>query len=60
MGRGIVEIFRDIPEPRSGNGIRHNLEDILTIAILATLCECTQFTEMELFGKEREEWLGSF
>ena len=60
MNKGLIEIFRDIPDPRNGNGIRHELDEILTIAILAILCECTQFTEMELFGKEREEWLRTF
>lgn len=33
---------------------------MLTIAILAILCECMQFTEMELFGTEREAWLRTF
>lgn len=60
MNKGIVEIFRGIEDPRKGNGIRHKLEEVLTIAILAVLCECTQFTEMELFGIEREEWLRTF
>lgn len=60
MGRGLVEILKEVPDPRSGNGILHKLEDILTIAILAILCECTQFTEMQLFGEEREEWLRGF
>jgi len=60
MNKGIVEIFREIPDPRNGNGIRHKLDEILTIAILSILCECTQFTEMELFGIEREKWLHTF
>ena len=63
MNKGIIEIFRDMPDPRKGNGIRHELEEILTIAILAILailCDFTQFTEMELFGVEREEWLRTF
>ena len=60
MGGSLVEIFRDIPDPRTGNGIRHKLEEILIIAILAILCECVRFTEMELFGQEREEWLRTF
>ena len=57
---GLIEIFRDIPDPRSGNGIRHRLDEILTIAILAILCDCAKFTEMELFGQEREGWLRTF
>lgn len=60
MGRGMVEIFQGISDPRTGNAKKHRLEEILTIAILAMLSECTQFTEMELFGKEREGWLHSF
>jgi len=56
----LIEIFRGIPDPRTGNAIRHKLDEILSIAILAVLCECSKFTEMELFGKEREEWLRTF
>ena len=55
--RGIVEIFRGIPDPRTGNATRHKLEEVLTIAILAILSECAQFTEMELFGLEKADWL---
>jgi predicted transposase YbfD/YdcC len=60
MKKGLVEIFKCIPDPRIGNAIRHKLDEILTIAILATLCGCSQFTEMELFGREREDWLRTF
>jgi len=60
MDGGLINIFRDIPDPRRGNGIRHRLDEILIIAILAVLCDCSKFTEMELFGQEREEWLRTF
>lgn len=60
MSRGIIEIYKGIPDPRRGNAKKYLLEEILTIATLAVLCDCTQFTEMELFAKEREEWLRSF
>jgi predicted transposase YbfD/YdcC len=60
MSGTLIEIFRGIPDPRKGNGIRHRLDEILTIAILAVLCDCVKFTEMELFGQEREEWLRTF
>lgn len=60
MSGSLIEIFRGIPDPRTGNAIRHKLDEILSIAILAVLCECSKFTEMELFGKEREEWLRTF
>lgn len=60
MGKGIVEIFKGMPDPRVGNAKKHKLEEILTIAILAVLCDYTQFTEMEMFGEEQEEWLKGF
>ena len=60
MSRSLVEIVGDIEDPRRGNAIRHNLVEVLTIALLAAICDYTRFTEMELFGQEREEWLRSF
>lgn len=60
MNRGIVEILKEIPDPRVGNAKKYLLEEILTIAILAVICDCSQFTEMELFGKEQEKWLREF
>lgn len=60
MSRSLVEIVGDIEDPRSGNAIRHNLVEVLTIALLAAICDYTRFTEMELFGLEREGWLKSF
>lgn len=60
MSRTMIEIFKDIPDPRKGNAKRYKLEEILAITVLAVLCDCTQFTEMELFGLEREEWLKTF
>jgi hypothetical protein len=60
MHGSLIGIFRDLPDPRSGNAKKHRLDEILTIAILAILCDCAKFTEMELFGEEREEWLRTF
>lgn len=60
MGNGIVEILKEIPDYRVGNAKKHRLEEILTIAVLSVLSDCTQFTEMEMFGKEQEEWLKTF
>jgi len=60
LSGSLIEIFRDIPDPRSGNAIKHKLDEVLAIAILAILCDCAKFTEMELFGQEREGWLRTF
>lgn len=55
MKKGIIEIFKEIPDPRVGNAKKYKLEEILVITILAIICDYSQFTEMELFGKEQEE-----
>jgi predicted transposase YbfD/YdcC len=57
MYEGIVSIFREIPDPRKGNAIVYDLVEVLIISILAILCGAEYFTEMELFGHERERWL---
>jgi len=60
MYEGIVNIFREIEDPRKGNAIVYDLVEVLVISILAILCGAEYFTQMELFGKEREEWLKTF
>jgi predicted transposase YbfD/YdcC len=60
MYEGMVSIFREIADPRRGNGIRYDLVEVLIISILAILCGAEHFTEMELFGRERETWLRKF
>lgn len=60
MFDGIVNIFREIPDPRRGNAIRYDLTEILIIAILAIVSGMQSFTEIEMFGLERHEWLQTF
>jgi len=60
MGKSIVEIFEELPEPRRGNGIRHKLKDVIIIGILSIICGYDEYTEMELFGQMKEEWLREF
>jgi predicted transposase YbfD/YdcC len=60
MNKGIIDIYKQIPDPRTGYGIKHNLWEVLTIATLAILCGMDHFTDMEMFGKEQEGWLRKF
>lgn len=60
MKQTLIDVFNGIPDPRKGNGIRHKLEDILIIAVLAILSDCRTYVDMETFGEVREEWLRSF
>lgn len=54
--------FKKLEDPRlsSHRNLRHNLEDILIISILATICGADNWAEMERFGLAKQEWLESF
>ena len=44
------ECFGDLPDPRRGNAQRHDLLDLVTIALSATLCGAGSCVEFELFA----------
>jgi predicted transposase YbfD/YdcC len=53
-----VEHFAALPDPRTGNNAKlHNLMEILVIALCALLCGAEGFTDMERFGRAKEDWL---
>src|SRR5215207_1986397 len=59
--QSLLDYFADLPNPRRDNKNReHKLIDILAISILATICGAECFTEMETFGKSKEEILKTF
>ena len=45
-----AEIFSDLPDPRAENAL-HDLQELLFIALLATLCGATSCTDMALFAR---------
>ena len=50
----------DLPDPRTGPAVRHELLDVVTIAVLAVLCGANTWVAVELFGTSKEGWLRSF
>jgi predicted transposase YbfD/YdcC len=56
----LLDLLSEIPDPRIDRQKRHNLPDILAIAILATICGADHWTEVEDFGNTRKKWLKSF
>jgi predicted transposase YbfD/YdcC len=59
--QAILDYFAELPDPRRDNeNKRHQLIDILAIAILATICGAEHFTEMEEWGDINEDWLRTF
>ena len=56
----MVERFAALENPRTGNAKRHELLDIIVIALCAVICGADNSVEIEVFGKAREDWFGRF
>lgn len=53
-------VFADLPDPRIERSKRHQLLDLLTIALCAVLAGADNFVEIEEFGLARQAWFASF
>ena len=49
-----------LPDPRLKRRRKHELIDVLMIAVTALLCGAENFTHMAQFGKAKEAWLRTF
>jgi hypothetical protein len=60
VNASIVEYFRTLEDPRIERTKKHNLLDILVIALCTLLTGGEGFQDMELFGKSKRAWLQTF
>lgn len=60
LNGSIVDHFGSLTDPRSDQGKRHKLLDIVTIAICGAICGADNWVEIEVFGKCKEAWLRTF
>lgn len=58
--RGLLRTFEAVQDPRVERTKRHRLFDILAITILGVICGADTWTEIELFGKAKHDWLKTF
>lgn len=56
----IVGHFSSLKDPRVERTRRHQLSDIVVIAILSTICDGEGWEDMQDFGDHHEEWLQTF
>lgn len=56
----LMTIFGEIPDPRRGNAQRHALLDILTIALVASVCGAESCVDFAEFAEDREPLLREF
>src|SRR5712675_3497033 len=57
---GLIECFKDLPNPRVEGRCDHKLVDIMVIAICTLLCGGETFNDMEDFGRAKEPWFKTF
>lgn len=56
----IITILRGITDPRTGNATRHDLLEVLTIALVASICGCESCVEFADFAEDREDLFREF
>ena len=56
----IMDHFADLKDPRIERSKRHQLLDIIAIAICAVICGADSWVHVELFGRSKEEWFRTF
>ncbi len=56
----LITILRGVPDPRTGNATRHDLLDVLTIALVASICGGKSCVEFADFAGDREELFCEF
>lgn len=56
----IVECFEGLPDPRMNRTRRHKLVDILVIGLCSQISGGEGFSDMEVFGRAKLEWLKRF
>ena len=52
--------FRELEDPRSTVNRRHQMLDMLVIAICAILCGADNWETVAEFGRAKKEWLAGF
>lgn len=58
--RGLLRFFADMEDPRQTQGRRHELLDIVVIAICAVICGAAGWNDVALFGEGHAAWLATF
>ncbi len=58
--RGLLRVFEKVEDPRVERTRLHRLSDILVITLCGVICGADSWTEVELFGKAKYDWLRTF
>lgn len=58
--KNIQECFSTLTDPRVNRRKRHQLMDILILAVSAVICEAETWEDMAEFGRAKYKWFKSF
>lgn len=56
----LADVFVSISDPRQAGKVEHDLVEVLVVAVSAVLVGADTFVEIELWAKERLEWLRGY
>ena len=56
----LISIFSGLQDPRIDRTKRHDLMDIIAIAICSVVCGADSWVDVEQFGNSKKEWLSTF
>jgi len=59
-GLRLAEVFVSITDPRQAGKVEHDLVELLVVAVSAVLVGADTFVEIELWAKEKLEWLRGY
>lgn len=60
MTHSIARHFADLPDPRRDQGKRHQLSDMIVIAVCAVICAADTWADVVDFGKAKHKWFKTF
>lgn len=56
----LMEVVEGIEDTRRSRSVIYPLHEVLIIMLLAVICGATSYAKIEMFGKSKKEWLGTF
>jgi hypothetical protein len=55
-----ADVFVSIPDPRQTAKVEHDLVELLVVAVNAVLVGADTFVEIELWAREKPDWLRNY
>ena len=57
MEISLQHMFADLEDSRQAHKVKHNLQEIIILAIMAVLSNAQSWTQIQAFGEAKETWL---